>query len=247
MQRTGNRARLWAAVPVKLLSRTKQRLAPLLSREERAEFAAAMLEDVLAALGQASSLAGVAVITGDERAAALGRAASALVIPDDENTGISAAAAQAARILAREGCEGMLVVPADVPLITAADVEAIIAAHGPAPAVTLVAASADGGTNALAVSAPGILPFRFGAASFARHTEAARACGIQARALDLPRIARDLDRPGDVAAFMRTPSPTRAYAYLAAIGITERLAGAARATHSSREAASAGGLEREPV
>jgi FO synthase len=214
---------LTAAVPVKLFSRTKQRLAPLLSAEERAALACAMLEDVLSALTGARSLAGILVITGDATAAAVAQAAGAIVLADTENAGTTPAVTAAARHLEQTGHGGMLVISADVPLVTPADIEAILAAHGAAPSVTLVPASADGGTNALACSPPQALPFAFGEASLLRHRDAAQACGLTPAVLHLPRVGRDIDRPEDIAHLLQQPRTTRTQAYLDRIGISDRL------------------------
>ena len=146
---------LWAVVPVKLFARTKRRLMPLLARHERGALARAMLADVLSALARARCLAGIIVVTGDADAAAMARAAGALVLIDAENAGTTAAVTKAAAYLAAAGNDGMLVIPADVPLLTPADIETIVTAHRAAPSVTLVPASFDGGTNALAYSPPG--------------------------------------------------------------------------------------------
>lgn len=214
---------LWAVVPVKWLSRTKRRLIPLLSSHERVALARAMLQDVLSALTRTSALAGVMVITGDAGATAMAHAAGALVIADTESAGTTAAVTVAAQHLDGMGREGMLVIPADVPLITPADIEVILAAHRIAPSVTLVPASVDGGTNALACSPPGVVPFCFGRDSFRRHREAARARGIEPAVSRLARVGHDIDRPGDLAAFLLRPSATHAYAYLTANGIRARL------------------------
>jgi FO synthase len=222
------RRRITAVVPVKLFSWTKQRLTPLLSADERAALARAMLEDVLAALTRAPSLAGVLVVTSDPTAAAVAEAAGARVMPDTVNAGTTPAVAAAARYLESAGHSGMLVIPADVPRITAADVEAILAAHGPAPSATLVAASSDGGTNALACSPPQALPPAFGEASFRRQRDAALACGLATTVLALERVGQDVDRPDDVARLMRHAPTTRTHAYLASIGVAARLARAPR-------------------
>ena len=221
---------LWAVVPVKLFARTKRRLMPLLSRHEREALARAMLEDVLFALTHTSSLAGVMVITGDAEAAALARAADAFVIADAENAGTTAAVTKAAQHLAGMGREGMLVIPADVPSITPADIETIVAAHRAAPSITLVPAGIDGGTNALACSPPGAASFCFGDDSFRRHREAAWARGIEPEILRLERVGHDIDRPGDLATFLLHPSRTHTYAYLTTNGVSERL----RQAHQDR-------------
>jgi 2-phospho-L-lactate/phosphoenolpyruvate guanylyltransferase len=226
--RISGRRDLWAVVPVKLFDRSKRRLMPLLSGLEREALARAMLEDVLGALMHASSLAGVMVVTGDRSAAAIARAAGALVVTDLDNAGMTAAVTSAARYLAAMGRAGMLVVPADVPLITHQDVETVISAHRAAPSVTLVPAATDGGTNALVCSPPEVIPISFGEDSFRRHQGAARAIGIEPRVLRLERAGRDIDRPEDLATFLQAPSPTRTYACLVALGFPERLRNARR-------------------
>lgn len=219
---------LWAVVPVKLFARTKRRLMPLLARHERGALARVMLADVLYALAHTRSLAGIMVITGDAGAAAMAHAAGAFVLADAEHAGTMAAVEKAARHLAAAGKNGMLVIPADVPLITPADVEEIVAAHRAAPSMTLVPASIDGGTNALACSPPGAVPVCFGDDSFRRHRDAARACGIEPKILHLEHLGTDIDRPADLAAFLARPSPTQSYAYLTTNGIADRLRGAQR-------------------
>ena len=214
---------LWAVVPVKLFARTKRRLMPLLARHERGALARAMLADVLFALVRTHSLAGIMVITGDADAAAMAHAAGALVLADAENAGTTAAVTKAAGHLAGVGSDGMLVIPADVPLITPADIETIVTAHRAAPSVTLVPASIDGGTNALAYSPPGAVPVFFGDNSFRQHREAAWAHGIEPQILQLDHLGYDIDRPDDLATFLLRPSPTQSHAYLTTSGIAERL------------------------
>ena len=227
---------LWAVVPVKLFARTKRRLMPQLASHEREALARAMLADVLSALARTQSLAGIMVITGDADASAMAQQAGAFVLADAENAGTTAAVTQAARHLAAAGRDGMLVIPADVPLIAPADVEMIVVAHRAAPSVTLVPASIDGGTNALACSPPGAVPVCFGDDSLRRHREAAQARGIEPQILPLEHLGNDIDRPDDLATFLLRPSPTQSYAYLTTIGIAERLRHTHRDRHEERRA-----------
>jgi 2-phospho-L-lactate guanylyltransferase len=222
----------WAVVPVKLFAHTKRRLMPLLSSDERRTLAGAMLADVLSALMHAPCLAGVIVVTGERKAAAMAHAAGAVAMSDDADTGMNAAVAKGARRLAKMRRSGMLVIPADVPLITVADVDAIVLAHRAAPSVTLVPASEDGGTNALACSPPLVVACRFGDDSLRAHEEAARAAGITAGLVRLERVGLDIDRPDDLAEFLLRPSPTRTYAYLISSGIAQRLNGVDRCRES---------------
>ena len=215
---------LWAVIPVKRRADAKRRLTPLLASHERVALAHAMLEDVLSAVMLSRSLAGIVMITGEPSAAALAQAAGVRVIEDLEDSGMVPALTKAGRQLASEERDGMLVVPADVPLVTAADIEMLASTHRAAPCVTLVPACGDGGTNALCCSPPAVIRLHFAEGdSFRKHQDEARASGIAPQILRLERIEQDIDRPADVAAFMQHPSATRSYAYLTDIGIAQRL------------------------
>lgn len=234
---------LWAVIPVKRFTRAKQRLAPLLDAHERAGLARAMFEDVLQVLAGCPFVAGTLVVTQDPEAAAIARRAGAEVLADPPEAGLAEALRHAARTLAAARCAGMLVVPADLPQITSADIELIALGHRRSPAVTLVAASSDGGTNALACSPPDAMPLLFGEDSFRCHRDAALALGLAPKLLTLPRFGRDIDRPDDLLACLDDRSSLRTHAYLAGSGIAHRLRQtrphmpirtAAHPTHSTR-------------
>lgn len=192
---------VWAAVPVKEFNGAKQRLAPLLAPEQRQALAAAMLEDVLAALVEAP-LAGIMVNTLDPVATGLARRYGARVVTDGARDGHTGAVTAMARILAGEGHD-MLTVPGDIPRVTAAEIGAVIEARRPAPSVTIVPAHDERGSNAVLCSPPLVMPLRFGDDSFFPHLAAARALGIEPTIVKLPGIALDIDQPEDVQALLR--------------------------------------------
>jgi 2-phospho-L-lactate/phosphoenolpyruvate guanylyltransferase len=198
-----------AVVPVKETRDAKQRLAGVLAPLRRQELALAMLEDVLAALTAVPELAGILVVTMDPTAAAIAARHGARIVADGARDGHTGAVAAAARRLATEGC-GLLEVPGDIPLVEPDDVSALMAAHGRAPAFTIVPARDQRGSNAVLCSPPDAVPLRFGENSFFPHLAAARACEIEPKVVALPRIALDIDTPDDLALFLATPSRTRA-------------------------------------
>jgi 2-phospho-L-lactate guanylyltransferase len=202
-----------AVVPVKETRDAKQRLAGVLTPVQRQELALAMLEDVLAALTAAPELAGILVVTIDPAAAVTAARHGARIVADGARDGHTGAVAAAARRLAAEGC-GLIELPGDIPLVVPDDVSELIAAHGRAPAFTIVPARDQRGSNAVLCSPPDAVPLRFGENSFFPHLAAARACGIEPKVVALPRIALDIDMPDDLALFLATPSRTRARALL---------------------------------
>ena len=178
---------VWAAVPVKEFAGAKQRLAPLLTPQQRQALAAAMLEDVLAALAEAP-LAGIMVNTLDPLATELARRYGARVVTDGARDGHTGAVAAMARILAAEGRKAMLTVPGDIPRVTAAEIAAVIEARRPSPSLTIVPAHDERGSNAVLCSPPLVMPLRFGDDSFLPHLAAARALGIEPTMVKLPGI-----------------------------------------------------------
>ena len=216
-------AGIHALLPVKDLEDAKQRLSPVLGARERRDFFAAMLEDVLEALAAARALAGVLVLTRHPEARALAERHGASLLGEARNLGQSGAVTFGARTLGARGAAGMIAVPADLPLLRPEDLDALLAAHRPAPSVTIAPARDGLGTNAVACSPPEVLPFRFGDASFRPHLARARALGLDPRVVRRPRLALDVDTPADLRAFSRQASNTRAYRYLRDSGILARL------------------------
>ena len=206
---------IWAVVPVKQLALAKSRLAPALSASARGELARAMLEDVLAALAAARSLAGLVVVTVDPIAAAIARRYGGRLFGDDATDGHTRAVMGATRRLDQEGRGGMLTVPGDIPGLCAEEVDGFLARHQEAPAFTIAPAHDGRGSNAIAMSPPGAVPLAFGNDSYLPHLAAARRAGIEPAVVTCyPGIALDIDGPEDAAALLRARFATRARAVL---------------------------------
>ena len=209
------RRNIYAVVPVKDTGDAKRRLAGVLNGARRQQLALAMCEDVLATLTGVRELAGIVVVTVDPAAAVMAARYGARVSSAGARAGHTGAVAAAARELAREG---MLTVPADIPLVEGDDIRQLIDVHRDttrdARAFTIVPARDERGSNAIACSPAAAVPLRFGADSFIPHLAAAKRCAIEPVVVHLPRIALDIDTPDDVALFLATPSSTRARALL---------------------------------
>ena len=210
---------VWAAVPVKEFTGAKQRLAAMLSPEQREVLAATMLEDVLAALAGAQRLAGILVNTVEPRAVALAERYGARVLTDGARDGHTGAVNGMARALAAQG-HAMLTLPGDIPRVTSAELDAVVASCQPAPSFTIVPAHDELGSNAVLCAPPAAVPLRFGDDSYFPHLAAARRSGIEPTIVRLPGIAMDIDHPADLRMLLRAPRmPTRTLALLEAFGL----------------------------
>ena len=196
-----------AIVPLKALSLAKGRLAGHLDAEERRAIVTWMLDRVLGACLSGASIDRVLVVAGDHQAAAAAArpGVDVLVEPSPGLTAALDAADDAAR-----GAAATLVVVADLPLATAADLDAVCSTD----AAVVVAPTRDGGTGALLRRPAGVIRTAFGAGSAAAHVRLAEAAGVHAARLDLPNLALDVDTPGElrsVSASLAAASARRAH------------------------------------
>jgi 2-phospho-L-lactate/phosphoenolpyruvate guanylyltransferase len=212
---------VWAAVPVKAFTGAKARTGSLLTPEQREVLAATMLEDVLAALARATRLAGIMVNTIDPVATELATRYGARVVTEGALDGHTGAVNGMARVLVAEGKGAMLTMPGDIPRVTSAEVDTVVASCAPAPSFTIVPAHDDLGSNAVLCAPPFSVPLRFGDNSFFPHLTASRKQGIKPTILRLPGIGLDIDHPVDLRAFLtaRPRMPTRTLALLERFGL----------------------------
>jgi 2-phospho-L-lactate guanylyltransferase len=196
-------------IPVKNLANAKERLSALLSPAERRALAEAMLQDVLAALAVVSHHTRVGVVTSDPFAADLARRYQFEVIPDPANLGESDAISHATRHCIAQGADSTMVIPGDIPLVQADDIEQVLQA-APNEGSVLVPGWDGRGSNAVLRRPADLFPLRFGNDSFPPHLRAAQATGRPCRVLQLPRIGLDVDNPTDLAQLLLAEGETRA-------------------------------------
>jgi len=209
-----------AVLPVKRFDAAKQRLAAGIDEDRRRELAAAMVADVLDAIGEARSIERLIVVSGDPIAQELAAKAGAEVVPDPEDAGhVQAAQAGIARAEA-EGAERVALLAGDCPLLDPRELDRLLTGV-PGSYVGIVPDRHGTGTNALLLCPPGAIVPAFGEGSRQRHVTAARAAGIPFGIEELPSIELDLDTPADVIALQREleRQPKRARRTAKALGI----------------------------
>ena len=189
-------------IPVKDLSRAKQRLASLLGQAERTALARAMLEDVFAAVAAVRAVDAVFVVSSDtgalEKAGRLGWE----TLLEHSQVSESASVDLASRICAERGVSALLRLPIDIPAVQSSDIDSLFAAAGPAPSAVLVPSRDAEGTNALLRTPPALFPSHFGPGSLSKHIAEARQAGAHVEIVRNPRLELDLDEESDVRAFL---------------------------------------------
>ena len=194
-----------ALIPVKGFSNAKQRLGGLLSRAGREVLAEAMFRDVLRQVVSARGLEATFVVTGDEYVATIASTEGAEVIRESSEQGETSAVDFARARLKNAGWEAVLIIPGDLPLVRAADIEMVLAqvpAGARAPFALLIPSHDRLGTNALFLAPPDLIQLRFGYNSFSFHMNQLTTHRLPARFYENERIALDIDEPKDLERFL---------------------------------------------
>lgn len=189
---------IWAIVPVKPLRRSKSRLSPVLTEEERAELSQRLLVHTLEVLGHVPRVEHTLVVSRDSKALALAREAGARTVMERGSPELNRALIRATVVAKGYGISGVLILPADLPLISQEDVERLVSLATDPPVVVVAPDRHGAGTNALLSAPPGLIKYDFGPESFIRHRERVEQAGARLEICHLPSLELDVDIPEDL-------------------------------------------------
>jgi 2-phospho-L-lactate/phosphoenolpyruvate guanylyltransferase len=189
---------IWAIVPVKPFVRAKSRLAKVLTPEQREILAETMFRHTVETLRTIERFSGVLVVSRDTKALGIARDYHVQTVQESGAPELNAALLRASQVALLHGADGVMVMPADVPLITAEDIEQILHMGRYNTTVVIAPDRNNDGTNALLVNPPGFIPFAFGVGSFRRHMMLAEEANATVKIYRSQRIGLDIDQPDDL-------------------------------------------------
>jgi len=205
-------------IPVKDLTTAKQRLGEALDQAQRSQLAEAMLRDVMSAAAGVTERLDIFLATGDSRAQVMARKFNFGVIVDNRNESETAAIEMATAWCEQRQYDTTVVVPGDIPLITAVELHRVLDAAPPEGAV-FVPAYDRRGSNCILRRPAAIIPLRFGNDSFLPHCEAMKKTGKPLVILEMPGIGLDIDNPHELELLVQRDGDTHAQRLLRSWGI----------------------------
>ena len=198
-----------AILPVKSFGAAKQRLGSLLGSGSRHALAQAMFQDVLASLRKVEGIETV-VVVASEPSVEFATEEQVVLLEDEVRDGQSPAALAGIRWAVENGFERVLLVPGDTPLLSATEVDALLA---DAPEAVVIVPDRHGtGTNGLLLHPPTAIEPSFGPDSLARHVGLAEAAGVTHRVAQVQSLMFDVDTSEDLAVVADTIEASRAIA-----------------------------------
>ncbi|MFC2025703.1 2-phospho-L-lactate guanylyltransferase [Chloroflexota bacterium] len=188
----------WAIVPVKPLRRGKSRLAKVLTQEERTNLNRHLLIHTLNTLSATPQIDQTLVISRDQAALSLAREYGARTVQENGSPQLNVALERATMVAKNRASRGVLIVPADLPLLACEDISTMIEQSSNPPVVVISPDRHRQGTNALLLCPVGIIEYDFGENSFERHCDLAKSANAKLVICDLPSVALDMDYPEDL-------------------------------------------------
>jgi 2-phospho-L-lactate guanylyltransferase len=184
-------------VPHRGLEAAKTRLASSLSPDERMFLASQLLQRVLKVVREVTD--DVVVISPSRPLWEIVEPSGARLVVQ-RGMGLNSGLEQARFDAVADDVGTLAILHGDLPNLRAADVEVLVdslPADG-SPGVAIAPDRAGTGTNGLVLRPPGVIPFRFGVGSFARHVAEVQAAGVPLVAVNRAGLAFDLDTPDDL-------------------------------------------------
>ena len=211
-------------LPVKHLKNAKQRLAGLLTPEERFGLAHAMLADTIRAVRGTQCAEKVFVVTNYAPAMQAAEENGWEILAEQQQTSESASVDAASRHCEACGVGALLRLPLDLPLVQSSDIDDLLRLDCPTPGVIIVPSRDRTGTNAILRTPPTLFPSHFGPGSFEKHCHEAQNARAPVLVHNNFRLEMDVDDEADLRALVQhDPSGTQTGAWLRENGIFEKL------------------------
>lgn len=212
---------VYALVVVKGLGTSKKRLSSVLTPQERRELTLAMLEDVLSAL-QISTVHEIVVVSNDFSLKNLANKYCATHLVQ-KTSGLNPAVEEATEWCMQNKAEAVLVLPADIPLLSSTDVDKIVELGNCKGQTVVLSPSYDGGTNAIFQSPPNLIRACFGLKSFEKHIKEAQNKGVCVRLHYSTSVATDIDSAEDLSKLLKTERNTACRRFLDQFNLKSRV------------------------
>jgi 2-phospho-L-lactate/phosphoenolpyruvate guanylyltransferase len=181
-----------AVIAVKQRLRCKMRLAEALAPATRIQLVRSMLATVVSAAGRARTVRQVIVVSPERDSVP-----AEIPVLADAGECLNRALTPAHLVLHEFGCREVVMLPADLPNITPADIDALVRAARRG-GFAIVPDAAGVGTNALCLVSAHPFRFQFGGDSLRLHVREGKHLGLSPRVLRLPGLEFDVDSPADL-------------------------------------------------
>lgn len=195
--------RLAIVIPVKSPQLGKTRLGAVLRAYRRHKLNLGLLGRTLNEAAKLKDIAEIIVVSKSARVLEQAVQRGFKICPEPIDCDLNGAIAIGAQAAQNAGATEIMVLPIDLPWLSADRLKQAIAEFRSTCDVMIITDFAGGGTNLLLWRPIGMSVFQFGEGSAQRHAETARSLGLRAEVREDPLLSFDLDTPGDLNVWSR--------------------------------------------
>ena len=197
--------KVFAVVFAEESGKSKRGLSAAFSPEERGLLSAAMLEDVLVAL--TSSLVREVAVVGTDSSVRQVVDYCGVSFISQERISLASAMGKIIAWGTEKKADAVLMLPANIPLISSSDIDRIVELGSEVPSVVLSPSIKDG-TNAIFLNPSNLIPVQFGPNSFFNLVKEAIDKDVALRFYSSREIALDMDSEEDLCKLLEIKNNT---------------------------------------
>lgn len=189
---------LWAIIPVKPLKRLRSEHNNSLTDEEWTKLNTSMLDSIIEAMRYVKGVEEILVVSKDTSLLSLARDRSVKTLQEDSGSDMNMALIRATAVASMYKTHSLLILAADLPLISTTDLEAFISISTMQPQMVIAPDRRNIGTNAIYLNPLSQeFHYQFGGNSFDKHLSEAQRLQYQIAISDLRSLKIDIDSPED--------------------------------------------------
>lgn len=204
--------KLRALIPVRPFEEGKQRLSPRLSPAQRRALNEYFFRHVIGVALNVMHARDCIVVSRSPEALEIADREGIQTLREDAPGGLNAALDQATTHAHAQGADTILAISCDLPLLQPEDLLALLSRAAPRRMVLGTDRTGEG-TNALLISPPGAISYRYGTGSHRAHRAASHEAGLDFESFYSRGVASDVDTPIDLAMLRGAIEPVLEFPY----------------------------------
>ncbi|MFQ6011331.1 MAG: 2-phospho-L-lactate guanylyltransferase [Nitrososphaerales archaeon] len=212
--------KLHSITPVRELDRGKSRLSSLLEPSQRKMLSRKMLYGVLSTIRASKIMTEMIVVSPDKEVMNIATEFGARGIKEESELGVNIAVEKGVDYAIRNRADAVVVLPADLPLLTVEDLSNLVKEAETGPTVVMTPSNRLDGTNALLMMPPRIMQVHYDQDSFRSHVLEAMEQKVRLKTVLRKGLMSDIDEQADLTEFVKSEASSEAKAYLLALGLT---------------------------
>jgi 2-phospho-L-lactate/phosphoenolpyruvate guanylyltransferase len=189
---------LWAIIPVKPFNKGKSRLSDILSVEKRTLLNSTMLSRTIRTLKSVHEIHHIIVVSRDSSALSIAHDFDVKTIQEKGVIDLNRALKRAAIVAKAYSADAILIIPSDLPLLEPSDVSGFLSNRKGGREMIVAPDRRKEGTNALYLSPPDLIDFKFGVNSLQLHIDEVQKSGTPFSIFENFNFGLDIDISQDL-------------------------------------------------